>query len=127
MRSLPVFISAAALLFAASIASALEIEPYSAEALAQAKSSGAPVALHFHSAWCATCKLQVKAFDALRDDPDLDMKLLVVDFDEDRETTRAFRVPVSGAVIVLRGEAERARVMGVVDKQRLRETLLKAF
>ena len=127
MRTLPVFTSAAAFLLAASIASALEIEPYSAEALAQARAADAPVALHFHSAWCATCKLQVKAFDALRGDPDLDMKLLVVDFDEDRETTRAFRVPVSGAVIVLRGEVERARVMGVVDRQQLRETLRKAF
>jgi thiol-disulfide isomerase/thioredoxin len=127
MKSLPAILLAAFFALAVSAAGALEIEPFSAEALAQAKQTDAPVALHFHSNWCATCKLQVKAFESLRSDPGLDMKLLVVDFDEDRATSRAFRVPVSGAVIVLRGEAERARLIGVTDRERLREALLKAF
>ena len=127
MKSLPALLLATGLALAASVAGALEIEPFSAETLAQAKQADAPIALHFHSNWCATCKLQVKAFEALRSDPQLDIKLLVVDFDEDRATTRAFRVPVSGAVIVLHGEVERARVIGVTDRERLREILLKAF
>lgn len=127
MRSLPAVLATASLAFAVSLASALEIEPFSAEALAQAKQADAPIALHFHSNWCATCKMQVKAFEALRADPQLNMKLLVVDFDEDRATSRAFRVPVSGAVVVLRGDAERARLIGVSDRERLRELLLKAF
>jgi len=120
-------LATASLALAVSLASALEIEPYSAEALEKAKEAEAPIALHFHSNWCATCKMQVKAFEVLRTDPELDMKLLVVDFDEDRATSRAFRVPVSGAVIVLHGALERARVFGVVDPQQLREALRKAF
>lgn len=55
------------------------------------------------------------------------MKLLVVDFDEDRETSRAFRVVVPGTVIVLRGQQERARLMGVVDRKQLRAALRGAL
>jgi len=109
------------------LAGALEIEPFSAEALTQAQRAEAPVALHFHSHACGTCRLQAKAFEALRAEPGLEMTLLVVDFDDDRETPRAFRVYVPGAVIVFRGAVERARLMGVVDPKRLREALHTAF
>lgn len=118
---------AGGLFLCATLAAALEIVPYSAEALRQAQQADAPIALHFHSKSCATCRLQEKAFLAMRDDPELDMKLLVVDFDEDTETPRSFRVFATGAVVVLRGTAERARMMGVVDRKQLKAGLLKAF
>ncbi len=63
----------------------------------------------------------------MRAEPGLDMTLLVVDFDEDRETSRAFRVVVSGTVVVLRGHAERARLLGVVDPKQLRDALRGAL
>jgi len=63
----------------------------------------------------------------MRAEPGLDMKLLVVDFDEDRETSRAFRVIVPGTVVVLRGHAERARLMGVIDPRQLRAALREAL
>ncbi|MCM5569563.1 thioredoxin family protein [Burkholderiaceae bacterium FT117] len=119
--------SALALALWAACAAALDIVPFSAEALQQARQAEAPIALHFHSKSCATCRLQEKAFVAMRDDPELDMKLLVVDFDEDTETPRSFRVFSTGAVVVLRGSAERARMMGVVDRKQLKAGLLKAF
>ncbi len=127
MRLLPAAVICIGIGVAASFANALEIEPFTAQALDEAKRTDAPVALQFHSSWCTTCKMQDRAFEQLRSDPDLQMKLLVVNFDEDRSTTRAFRVPVSGAVIVLRGAVERARLMGVVDREQLREALRKAF
>jgi len=95
--------------------------------LADAKAADAPLALHFHSKSCATCRQQAKAFETMRAEPGLDMKLLVVDFDEDRETSRAFRVIVPGTVVVLRGHAERARMMGVVDPRQLRAALRGAL
>jgi len=110
-----------------SLASALEIEPFSVEALTRAQRADAPLALHFHSHSCATCRLQAKAFDAMRAEPGLEMTLLVVDFDQDRETCRAFRVFAPGAVVVLRGSVERARLMGVVDPEQLRAALRAAF
>lgn len=126
-RSLPSIALAVVLWLWAPLVAALEIEPFTAEALAQAQRADAPVALHFHSKSCGTCRLQAKAFDGLRGEPGLEMTLLVVDFDDDSETPRAFRVFAPGAVVVLRGAAERARLMGVVDPKKLREALQSAF
>lgn len=112
---------------AAACAQALEIRPFSAQALEQAQRADAPVALHFHSNWCATCRLQAKAFEALRAEAGLELTLLVVDFDEDRQTSKAFRVTVPGALIVLRGAAERVRLQGVTDRNRLRDALRGAL
>ena len=127
MRAISKAVPAIALALWTSLACALEILPFSSESLQQAQQADAPVALHFHSKTCGTCRLQEKAFAGMRDDPELDMKLLVVDFDEDRDTPRAFRIYAPGAVIVLRGSAERARIMGVVDPKQLKAGLLKAF
>ncbi len=127
MKTLPVISIGVTAALVVSLSSALEIEPFSGESLAQAQRANAPVALHFHSQWCGTCKLQDQAFREMRPDPGLPMKLLVVDFDEDRPTSRAFRVPVSGAVIVFRGQVERARSIGTIDRKQLREVLRKAF
>ena len=127
MRFLPAYVVAAAIAAVASPVSALEIVPFTGQALDEAKRTESPVALQFHSKWCTTCKMQDDAFEQMRSDPALPMTLLVVDFDNDRATSRAFRVPVSGAVIVLRGATERARLLGVVDRDKLREALLKAF
>ena len=119
--------AAIALIIGMPSAGALEIRPFSAEALAEAKRADAPIALHFHSKWCATCRLQAKAFDAMRSAPDLDMTLLVVDFDEDHATPRAFRVFVPAAVVVMRGSSERARLLGVVDLKALAAALRSAL
>jgi thioredoxin-like negative regulator of GroEL len=124
---LPAIALAIAFSLWASLAGALEIEPFTAEALAQAQRADAPIALHFHSKSCGTCRLQSKAFEAMRAEPGLEMTLLVVDFDDDSKTPRAFRVFVAGAVVVLRGAVERTRLMGVVDPRQLREALLTAF
>ncbi|MCD6733921.1 MAG: thioredoxin family protein [Burkholderiaceae bacterium] len=111
----------------APIAAALEIVPFSTEALAQAQRADAPIALHFHSKSCGTCRLQAKAFEAMRADTGPALTLLVVDFDEDRETPRAFRVMAPGALIALRGSVERARLLGVVEPERLRAALRSAL
>lgn len=118
---------AVALALVATWAQALEILPFSAQALEQAQRGDAPIALHFHSNWCTTCRMQAKAFESLRAQPGLDLTLLVVDFDEDRQTSRAFRVTVPGALIVLRGTVERARLQGVVDRKQLHDALRSAL
>jgi len=63
----------------------------------------------------------------MRSEPGLDITLLVVDFDEERELKREFRVPVSGVVIVLRGNVERARLNSVVDPKELCAALRSAL
>ncbi|MDH5206158.1 MAG: thioredoxin family protein, partial [Hylemonella sp.] len=59
-------------------AHALDIQPYSADALSAAQQAGQPVALHFHADWCPTCRAQTKVFHQFSADKVLDMTLLVV-------------------------------------------------
>ena len=116
-----------ALAFAAAAVGAFDILPYSADALHHAGRTDSPIALHFHSKWCGTCRLQSKVFEQLRSEPGLDLKLLVVDFDSDDDTVQAFRVLTPGAVIVMRGSVERARLLGVTARDDLVVGLRKAF
>ena len=54
---------ATALFLTASAASfALDIKPYSAQALSAEQQAGKPVTLHFHADWCPTCRAQEKVF-----------------------------------------------------------------
>ena len=39
-------------------AQALDVQPYSAKAVADAQAAGKPYALHFHADWCPTCRAQ---------------------------------------------------------------------
>jgi thiol-disulfide isomerase/thioredoxin len=119
--------AACVLPFPASASVALEIVPYSDQALEHARRGSAPVALHFHWRWCGTCRQRKKVFERLRDEPEVDLKLLVVDFDNDGRTLRAFRVSVPGVLIVMRGDGERARLIGVVAPDELIAALRKAL
>ena len=49
-------LAALALSAAASLAFALDIQPYAAETLAAKQKAGEAVALHFHADWCPTCR-----------------------------------------------------------------------
>ena len=73
---------AAALLTASPWALALEIQAFSAAALAQAQQAGKPVAVHFHADWCPTCKLQEMSLAQLKAEPGLDLTVLVADYDK---------------------------------------------
>ncbi|HOY03662.1 MAG TPA: thioredoxin family protein, partial [Zoogloea sp.] len=77
MTTLTRLLAGLALGLAASAASALDIQPYSAQALAAAQKAGKPVALHFHADWCPTCRAQEKVFNRLKADTSLDLSLLV--------------------------------------------------
>lgn len=111
------------LLASASLVQALEITPYSAPALAAAQAADKPVALHFHAAWCPTCRAQDKSFSALGAEQDLDITVLTVDYDKESDLKKRFRVNSQSTVVVLKGEQERGRVIGESSVDGLRQVL----
>jgi thioredoxin 1 len=116
------------LLTASGLARALEIQPYSANALQQAQSVGKPVAVHFHADWCPTCKAQEKAFNGLRNDPQLkDITLLVANYDTERELKKAMNVRSQSVVVVFRGRKETARIGGETKPEKIKTALLTAL
>ena len=129
MQARKLMIPALVLLLAVSgLARALEIQPYTANALQQAQASGKPVAVHFHADWCPTCKAQEKAFNGLRGDPQLKgITLLVANYDNERELKKAMNVRSQSVVVVFRGSKETARIGGETKPDRIKAALVTAL
>lgn len=115
------------LLTGAALAQALEVKPYSAAALAQAQQAGQPVALHFHADWCPTCRAQDKALQSLAEEKGLDLTVLKVDYDNEKELKRQFKVSTQSTLIVLRGTKEAARLVGDTSKLNIMNALKSAL
>jgi thioredoxin 1 len=120
-------IVSAALLWAAAGAQALEIKPYTAEALAQAQQADQPLALHFHADWCPTCRAQDKVLQQLKTEPGLDLTLLVVNYDTDKALLQRFNVRGQSTLVMLHGKQERGRAAGEITPEGLRKALKLAL
>ena len=120
-------IIAAALFASAALAHALEIKPYSAQALAQAQKANQPVALHFHADWCPTCRAQEKVLQTLKAEPGLDLTVLVANYDTEKALKREFKVNAQSTLVVLRGQKEAARVVGDTSATGIRAALKAAL
>lgn len=115
------------LALAAQLAFALDIEPYSAQALAQLQQAGKPVAVHFHATWCTTCRAQAKVFEQIKASGELPMTLLVADWDKEKALERKLGVRDRSTLIVYRGTAEKARLVGDTDPKKLHDALQAAL
>jgi thioredoxin 1 len=116
-----------ALLCTAAFAHALDIKPYTAEALAEAQKADKPVALHFHADWCPTCKAQEKVLQTLKSEPGLDLTVLVANYDTEKALKQRFNIRGQSTFVVLRGEKERGRVVGETSAAGIRAVLKTAL
>ena len=120
-------IVSAILVAAASLAQALDIKPYSAQALAAAQKAGQPVALHFRADWCPTCRAQDKVLESLKAEKGLDLTLLAADYDTEKALKRRFKVNTQSTLIVLKGQKEAARLVGDTTADGIRGALKAAL
>ncbi len=120
-------IVAAVFIASGTLAHALEIKPYSAQALAQAQKANQPVALHFHADWCPTCRAQEKVLQTLKAEPGLDLTVLVANYDTEKALKRQFKVNAQSTLIVLRGQKEAARLVGDTSDTGIRAALKSAI
>jgi thioredoxin len=111
----------------AALAHALDVKPYAAEALAAAQKAGRPVALHFHADWCPTCVEQDKALQALKAEKALDLTVLTVNYDTEKDLKRRFKVNAQSTLVVLKGQKETARVVGETSAGAIRGALKSAL
>ena len=109
------------------LAQALEVKPYSEQALAAAQAAGQPVAVHFHAEWCGTCKQQEKAIAQLQGDKSLGVLLLVADYDKEKALRKTLRVRSQSTMVVFRGKDERARLAGDTSAEKFRTALRAAL
>lgn len=116
------------LLLSASLAHALDIQPYTPQALAALQQQGKAVALHFHADWCGTCVEQDRALKQLKADKALpDVTLLVVDYDNNKPLRNQLKVVSQSTFVVYKGRNEVARSGGETRADALRALLAKAL
>lgn len=120
-------LSGIAVLVASLHALALEVQPYSPQALAALQKADKPVALHFHADWCPTCRAQDKAIEGLKGDPALDLTLLTVNYDTEKALKREFNVRTQSTLVVLHGKRETARLVGDTSAAGIRAALKSAL
>jgi thiol-disulfide isomerase/thioredoxin len=116
-----------AVLFISSWSHALTLEPYSAAAFAKLQAAGEAVALHFRADWCPTCRVQDKALDSLKAEPDLKLTVLLVDYDKEGELKKQWGVRSQSTLVVFRGKVEKARKIGETSPDAIRTTLSTAL
>jgi thioredoxin-like negative regulator of GroEL len=126
-RRILLTLAAAGSLGVAPFAHALEIKPFTAEALAAAQTAGQPVAVHFHADWCGTCKQQEKVLAQLKTEAGLDLTLLVADYDKEKDLRRALKVRSQSTMVVFRGKEEKARLGGDTDPAKFRAAFKAAL
>jgi len=120
-------IVSALLISAATLAHALEVKPFSAAALAAAEKANQPVALQFHADWCPTCRTQDKVIQGLMTEKGLDLTILKVNYDTERDLKRRFKVNTQSTLIVLRGQKETARSVNDTTVDGIRGSLKTAL
>lgn len=116
-------VSTAALLLASWQAPALELRPFSEDALAQAQARNHAVAVHFHANWCPTCRAQTKVLESFVPDRTLDITVLVADYDNTQALKQRMGVRAQSTLIVFRGTRETARLVGDTAPSALRAAL----
>jgi thioredoxin 1 len=86
---------------------ALESEPFSNERFAELQEQGELVLIDVFAPWCSTCARQHEVLEKYRaEHPDVDLHILSVDYDNDRQTVRQLRAPRQSTLLLYKGETQ---------------------
>ena len=121
------FTFAFVLSLASGFAVALDVKPFSAQALETSQAGGKPVAVHFHAEWCPTCRAQAQVLDSLKGDKSLELTVLVANYDTERDLKKQLGVRVQSTFVVFKGKKETARLAGDTAEAKIRAALQSAL
>lgn len=88
-------------------AQAMEKEPFSMERFESLQEEGALILVDVYADWCPTCARQqeiLKRYQQERDE--VDLHILTVDFDTQKNWVRHFRAPRQSTLLLYRGEEQ---------------------
>lgn len=111
--------------FAAHAASA--VKPYNKASFDKALGSAQAVVVHVHADWCPVCRKQQPTIQSLAADPAMkNVAFVQVDFDNDRDFLKTYKVSNQSTILVFRGGKEVARLNGVTDPDQIKKKLQAA-
>lgn len=103
-------------------------ERYTAEVFAQAQAAGGPILVDVYASWCPTCKAQHQTLRNLLDDPAFrTVRGFRVDFDEDTEFLRQYRIPTQSTILMFDGERLVSRTVGLTREADVRAQVIEAI
>ena len=83
--------------------------------------------MHFHADWCPTCRAQDKVLQSLKTEKGLDLTVLTVNYDTEKDLKRRFKVNMQSTLVVLKGKKEEARLVGDTSADDIRDALKTAL
>jgi thiol:disulfide interchange protein len=121
ISSVAIFLSAALLfpLFSQSL-----WEPFTQAKLDALNQSGQPVLVAIHADWCSTCKTQERVLQELLPQPEFKrIKMLRMDFDQQKEAVRSFGVLYQSTLIAFKNGREVGRTTAEMSPVRIADLL----
>lgn len=102
--------------------------PYTQAAFDKLQHDGKPILVAVHADWCPVCRAQAPVIDSLlRQKKFQGIASLRVDFDNQKEIVRAFRVSRQSTLIVFKDGKEAGRSLGDTTPDGIESLLLKAL
>lgn len=99
-------------------------EPFTQARLDALNQSGQPVLVAIHADWCSTCKTQERVLQELLPQPEFKrIKLLRMDFDQQKESVRSFGVQYQSTLIAFKNGREVGRSTADQSPARIAELL----
>lgn len=99
-------------------------EPFTQAGLDALNRSGQPVLVAIHADWCSTCKTQERVLQELLPLSEFNrIKLLRMDFDQQKEAVRTFGVQYQSTLIAFKNGREVGRTTAEMSPVRIAELL----
>jgi len=94
-------------LMLSSIGFALDAEPFTDERFDALQAEGAVVLIDVWAPWCPTCRRQREILAEFQaEHPEVDITILEVSYDDDKDLVRRFRAPRQSTLLLFRGDEQ---------------------
>ncbi len=127
MRIWKLSLLAAFLAALATSGQALEAEPFSQHRFEQLQAEDALILIDIWATWCPTCRRQREILARFQSEhPEVELHILEVDFDRDKEVVRQFRAPRQSTLLLFRGEQQVWYGVAETRREVIYDTILQA-
>lgn len=107
MKLLSKIIATALFIIPFSVANALEKESFTQERFDELTANGEVVLVDIFATWCPTCAKQREVLEAYQAaNPNSELHILEVDFDDQKDVVRQFRAPRQSTLYLYKGEEQ---------------------